>query len=88
MFKCDKCGSCCQLVDQNEIFIHLDRGDGICKYYSESQNICLIYDERPIICRVDDYYKEYFANHIDINEYYRLNYEACNKCRKLVEGGK
>lgn len=85
MFICDKCGSCCRLVNQNELFVYLDRGDGICKYYSDDKKLCLIYKTRPLICRIDEYYESVLAKDIDRNKYYELNYEACKKCRKLID---
>lgn len=85
MFKCSKCGACCQMISKNDIYKELDRGDGLCKYYSESKKECMIYDDRPLICRVDDYYQANFALQIDIDTYYKLNYESCEKCRKLLK---
>lgn len=88
MFACRQCGSCCQLVGQNEIFKHLDRGDSVCKYYLESERMCSIYSKRPLICRVDAYFDEYLSNLMSQDDYYQINYEACMECRKMIEGDK
>ncbi|MCM1480419.1 MAG: hypothetical protein NC085_12005 [Muribaculaceae bacterium] len=60
-------------------------GNGICKYLRG--NKCGIYNERPLLCRVDESYEAYFKDVITIEEYYRLNYEACN-ILKNNSGGK
>lgn len=86
MFKCKECGSCCRNLNQNELYGSLDRGDGVCKYLSEEDDLCLIYAERPLICRVDDYYDKNLIGKLTRNEYYRLNYESCDKCRNLLKG--
>ncbi len=51
VFVCEKCGSCCRMVDELAPF--LDRGDGICKHFDTDNNVCPIYDARPLICRGD-----------------------------------
>ena len=76
MFKCDKCGLCCKSLAGNPIYKDLDRGDGICKYLVD--NLCSIYDNRPLLCRVDDAYNEYFKNCMTLEEYYEKNYKICN----------
>ena len=76
MFKCDKCGLCCKSLAGNPIYKDLDRGDGICKYLVD--NLCSIYDNRPLLCRVDDAYNEYFKNCMTLEEYYEGNYKICN----------
>lgn len=80
MFQCDKCGACCRNLNLSPLYAELDRGDGICKYLSG--NLCTIYKERPILCRIDESYYAFFANSISKEEYYRLNYEACDKLKK------
>ncbi|MDE7247919.1 MAG: YkgJ family cysteine cluster protein [Lachnospiraceae bacterium] len=79
MFSCDKCGECCRHLNLSPIYGALDRGDGVCKYLSG--NLCTIYDERPLLCRVDESYEVYFKNKIAKKDYYRLNYETCNKIK-------
>lgn len=79
MFQCDKCGECCRHLDLSPIYHSLDRGDGVCKYLSE--NLCTIYEDRPLLCRVDESYEAYFKDSITKNDYYKLNYENCNKIK-------
>ena len=80
MFFCEKCGECCKHLDRSDLYKDLDRGDGVCKYLK--QNICSIYDKRPIICRVDESYYSFFKEQISLEDYYKLNYDACNKLKK------
>ena len=80
MFKCDACGECCRHLNRSEIYKDLDRGDGICRYLEG--NLCSIYDDRPLLCRVDDAYYEYFQNELSLDEYYRLNYQACFRMKE------
>lgn len=84
MFSCDKCGKCCKNLKLNPMYYHLDRGDGICKYFNENNNECNIYDDRPIICNIDKYYETYLINNISLEEYYLLNKFACEELKKGV----
>ncbi|NMF07954.1 YkgJ family cysteine cluster protein [Clostridium beijerinckii] len=82
MFKCYKCGLCCCNIRNNILYKELDDGEGICIHYNKESKLCSIYNERPVICRVDEYYELYFRNLMTIEEYYKLNYEACEKLVK------
>lgn len=81
MFYCDKCGLCCQHISNIDIYRSLDNGNGVCVNFDESTKLCKIYSERPLICRVDEAYDALFKNKISKEEYYRLNYLACNKLK-------
>lgn len=89
MFKCDRCGLCCRNLKNSEMYRMLDRGDGVCKYLRG--NLCSIYEERPLLCRVDDAYELYFKEQYTREEYYKINYEGCeriqshNICNNLKE---
>ena len=76
MFNCNKCGLCCQNL--NEYYLDLDRGDGVCRYFNEKTRLCDIYEKRPIKCRVDDFYDMYLKHTISKEDYYKMNYDACN----------
>lgn len=84
MFVCDKCGICCRHLQNSYLYKDLDRGDGVCKYLSGT--LCSIYEKRPLLCRVDECYKLFFSQDMSQEEYYRLNYEACDKLKKLYLG--
>lgn len=81
-FKCSRCGACCKNIGYVEEASHLDRGDGVCKYYSDDKKMCTIYDFRPEICRVDKMYKR-FKSEMSWDKYLDLSYEACDKLRAL-----
>ena len=81
MFKCDQCGACCRHVNLSS-YQSLDRGDGECKYLDG--NLCTIYEKRPLLCRVDESYMAFFRESMSKEEYYRLNYEACRKLKKIT----
>lgn len=80
-FKCTKCGCCCKNVASYEPASFLDRGDGTCKYFNESERLCSIYEFRPDICRVDKMYKLY-KDKMSWEEYLDLNYESCEYLRE------
>ncbi|WP_242950628.1 YkgJ family cysteine cluster protein [Clostridium grantii] len=67
------------------MYRQLDRGDGCCKYINLDTNECSIYSKRPLLCRVDEAYKVIFSTELSLEEYYRLNYEACKLLRNGVE---
>lgn len=82
-FCCDACGECCRHVDASPLYKELDRGDGVCKYLQG--NMCSIYDKRPLLCRVDEAFEAFFEGKMSREEYYKLNYEACQKLQVAVK---
>ena len=81
-FKCNRCGCCCKNIGYVEEADFLNRGDGVCKYYSFDEKMCMIYDFRPDICRVDKMYKR-FKDKMSWDEYIDLSYESCEQLREL-----
>lgn len=79
-FKCNRCGACCKNISYVEEASFLDRGDGVCKYYSDDKKMCTIYDFRPEICRVDKVYKR-FKDKMTWDQYVDLSYESCEQLR-------
>ncbi|NLM01602.1 MAG: YkgJ family cysteine cluster protein [Treponema sp.] len=75
MFECDKCGLCCSHIGDNELYKNLDRGDGVCKFLKD--NLCSIYEHRPLLCRVDESWKNIFSSEISLESFYELNYQGC-----------
>lgn len=84
MFKCDMCGECCRNLNKSSLYADLDMGDGVCRYLNG--NKCSIYDNRPLLCRIDESYEAFFKDVITIDEYYSLNYEACNILKNHAGG--
>ncbi|ELX8377655.1 YkgJ family cysteine cluster protein [Providencia vermicola] len=77
LFPCDKCGACCRHVDRAHETQFLDRGDGVCKNYNETNMLCTIYDERPDICRVDKQYSLHYHKQYTWHEFIEINRIAC-----------
>lgn len=67
-FECVKCGACCRFAAAISKIPELDRGDGTCS----------IYDERPIICRVDATYEQFYSDTCSRDEYYRVRTNVVN----------
>ena len=78
-FPCNQCGLCCQHVHLADETQFLDRGDNICRHYSEASRCCTIYDNRPDICRVDRQYALHYASHYSWEEFVALNVEVCRQ---------
>lgn len=69
-------------LKMSELYSDLDRGDGICRYFDVTSKQCSIYKNRPDKCNVDKMYEKFYKNTICIEEYYELNYEACNRLKR------
>ncbi|WP_273382184.1 YkgJ family cysteine cluster protein [Actinobacillus porcinus] len=78
-FPCTACGKCCRRVNLSEQTAYLDRGDGVCKHFDEQTNLCKIYENRPLVCRVEDYYKAHLSHLYSWDEFIKLNLEICHK---------
>ena len=83
MFFCDKCGNCCRNLSLSDLYADLDRGDGICKYLKG--NLCSIYENRPLKCRIDECYHQFFAQYMTLEAYYQLNYDSCKILKQQKE---
>ncbi len=84
MLICDCCGLCCKHLRESSLYDDLDRGDGVCMHLDEYTNICSIYHDRPDKCNIDKVYDLCFKDQISRDEFYKLNYEVCNKYKKEV----
>lgn len=76
-FPCTACGKCCRRVNLSEQTAYLDRGDGVCQHFNEKTNLCNIYNERPLVCRVEEYYKKYLSDKYTWDEFVKINIEIC-----------
>lgn len=85
-FPCNHCGACCRQVDKSPLTQSLDRGDGCCVNYDEKNRLCHIYAERPLICRVDQYYKQYFHQEMSWPQFTELNLAACKTLQSTSNG--
>ncbi|MDW1821580.1 YkgJ family cysteine cluster protein [Vibrio sp. Vb1018] len=80
-YPCTKCGLCCKNIKSVIALHEYHSGDGVCKFYVESEG-CSIYEQRPIYCRIDEGYKELFSKVITLKEYYKKNAEVCNQLQE------
>ncbi|EKX95291.1 YkgJ family cysteine cluster protein [Aggregatibacter actinomycetemcomitans] len=78
-FPCTACGKCCRNVHLSDQTAYLNRGDGICQHFDTEKNLCKIYENRPLICRVEDYYKAHLSHIYEWDEFVKLNLEICQK---------
>lgn len=83
MLYCDCCGECCRNLGESELYKELDRGDGICRYLDG--NLCSIYEKRPLLCRIDECYEQFFKELYTKDEYFYLNFKACMQLKKKKE---
>lgn len=84
-FPCSACGQCCRRVNQSEETAFLDRSDGICRHFDEEAHLCTIYEERPLVCRVEDYYRARLAEVIPWQEFVRINVAICHHLQQPDE---
>lgn len=78
-FPCTQCGACCKSIASVEFLSEFDDGRGKCKYLDDVSNKCEIYSKRPLLCRIDEAYEQFFYENFTKREYYKMNAEACNK---------
>lgn len=83
MFKCSRCGLCCQHIDMIPELSEYDSGNGKCKYLTKN-NLCAIYANRPDICNVDKMYEINFSNEMTKEAFYEKNLEGCRALKEYV----
>lgn len=81
VFRCDKCGLCCQNLNRSSLYDDLNDGNGVCVYYDKMTHLCRIYNERPDKCNIQKAYK-FFSDIYTYDEYLQLNYMSC----KVLKG--
>lgn len=84
-FPCNACGLCCRLVRLSPETAYLDRGDGICRHFSEKDNLCSIYSERPLVCRVEEYYHAYLEHAYEWKTFVAMNVAICEDLKNQVQ---
>lgn len=81
VFRCDKCGLCCQNLNHSSLYDDLNDGNGVCVYYDKKTHLCRIYNERPEKCNIQKAYN-FFSDIYTYDEYLQLNYLSC----KVLKG--
>ena len=84
-FPCNGCGACCKSIRLSPQTIWLDRGDGTCLHFDETQNSCTIYESRPEVCNVQLMYEKYYKNKLDWPNFVKMNTMACDALLLRVE---
>lgn len=85
MFNCDGCGYCCENLLRNDAMRDMHSGDGVCHFFNKVSRKCNIYESRPLICRVDDYYRLRMVGRMSMAEYYQINIDCCDMLKKTNE---
>ncbi|ARD39379.1 hypothetical protein F8538_14215 [Edwardsiella ictaluri] len=52
-------------------------------FFNQNDRRCKIYESRPLICRVDDYFRMVLKDSITIEEYYRINSHYCDIMKNI-----
>lgn len=85
MFNCDGCGYCCENLHLNKLMQDMHAGDGICYFFNKKNRQCKIYEHRPLVCRVDDYFRLKMAKNMSKADYYQANTNYCDMMKKINE---
>lgn len=83
VFPCSSCGACCKSIQLSPLTAWLDRGDGVCKHFDDTENVCSIYESRPEICNVRVMYDKHYKNCCDWTEFVFINQQVCEELLKL-----
>lgn len=78
-FPCIACGLCCQnsyLVYELQALIS---DEDLCKNFDKKTKKCKIYKSRPLICNVDEMYKQKYSYQMTKKDFYLANLEVCYK---------
>lgn len=76
-FPCNRCGACCKSIRLLEETVSFDRGDGVCRHFDDTQNVCAIYEKRPEICNVQLMYEKHYKDQYKWTEFVSINQKAC-----------
>ncbi|UVW30693.1 YkgJ family cysteine cluster protein [Massilia sp. H6] len=84
-FPCNNCGACCRSVELMPQTAGLNRGDGTCRHYNDTQGRCGIYAQRPDVCNVEKTFDELFQSRMTWPIYVALNLQACTTLSARLE---
>jgi Fe-S-cluster containining protein len=80
-FPCEMCGECCRRIGVAGLLLEFQVDDGTCMHLT-GDNCCDIYASRPIFCRVDEMYDQFFASEMTREAFYATNKELCVEFRQ------
>lgn len=78
-FPCTKCGACCRSIEHID-FLKDYNQNGVCIHLQNNE--CSIYETRPLLCRIDEAYEQFFSKQMTKKEYYILNALFCNELQE------
>lgn len=81
IFPCDKCGICCNHINEIPELSLFDSGNGRCIHLAEN-NLCDIYETRPDICNVEVMYRKRYCFEMSEDEYIMVNVAGCNELKQ------
>lgn len=76
-FKCSGCGACCRALTDD---IGLPHFDGHCVFLDG--NDCTIYENRPLVCKVDEYWRKAAKLYVSRRRWYGINAAYCNELQE------
>lgn len=79
IFPCNNCGACCKSIRLSTQTAWLDRGDGVCRHFDDTQNTCTIYETRPEVCNVRIMYEKHYQSQFNWAEFVVVNQKACEE---------
>lgn len=77
-YPCTKCGLCCQHIEHIPELKMFDLGNGTCRYFNPKVG-CVIYDDRPLVCKIDEYFKLVKSEFSSKLTFYQANANVCNE---------
>jgi Fe-S-cluster containining protein len=84
IFPCNNCGACCKSIRLSTQTAWLDRGDGVCRHFDDTQNTCTIYENRPEVCNVRMMYDKHYKDGFTWSDFVVVNQKACEELLKQV----
>lgn len=76
-FPCISCGLCCRFSKCVPELQFLQDEKQVCCNFDIQTNKCKIYKSRPLICNVDEMYKQKYCYQMSKKEFYLANLRVC-----------
>lgn len=83
-FPCTGCGACCLVLPHILSLALPIKEDGSCGNYDRETSKCRIYKDRPLCCRIDKLYEEFFSG-MDRTEYYNNQLIHCSTVIDILQ---
>ena len=83
-FPCISCGLCCRFSKCVSELQSLQNEKQVCCNFDIQTNKCKIYKSRPLICNVDEMYKQKYSHQMTKKDFYLANLEVCYKLNLMA----